>query len=415
MGDAGDTGVASEPDDQPKGVTVVVHKSEDSDFKLPMGVKTVSILYFVYGGLAIIIGIIRASNRQGTGIYDGFVAAVLYFTSGSIGFLALKKPTSCNSSAFLVMSIVSGLWSLVALTLGSMNVFGVMTAVLEILWAVAAEITCVIACALSCRGLCCSRSSVNMGRLKEKALIIISGAQILVGLIFTICFPLNVIIVGTFSIFEEIWCGIIFIIIGIFGVFTARRASVSWLTAFVTLSVFGSLFCIVILVTTAIKTAYNDDPRYYETQRLESDLSWMRDDSAYNCTERQLPWDFNRTIMELPVNFTLNVEACELDRATAIKEDEIQLAAILATGSQENTNLFILVLQLALVLVEIGITVASIVLACQPLCGPSVDSTAYYIPQQQLQSGVVHVTKGSDNTQDRFGDEESGKQYSRLE
>ena len=28
------------------------------------------------------------------------------------------------------MSIVSGLWSLVALTLGSMNVFGVMTAVL---------------------------------------------------------------------------------------------------------------------------------------------------------------------------------------------------------------------------------------------------------------------------------------------
>ena len=29
-----------------------------------------------------------------------------------------------------VMSIVSGLWSLVALTLGSMNVFGVMTAVL---------------------------------------------------------------------------------------------------------------------------------------------------------------------------------------------------------------------------------------------------------------------------------------------
>ena len=50
---------------QPKGVTVVVHKSKDSDFKLPMGVKTVSILYFVYGGLAIIIGIIRASNRQG--------------------------------------------------------------------------------------------------------------------------------------------------------------------------------------------------------------------------------------------------------------------------------------------------------------------------------------------------------------
>ena len=82
--------------------------------------------------------------------------------------------------------------------------------------------------------------------------------------------------------FEEIYCGFVFIGIGVFGLYTLKRVSLTSLTPFMILNIFGCIFALITMVLACVRIFMLD-------RRHENYLMMKREDllilPKLNCTK----------------------------------------------------------------------------------------------------------------------------------
>jgi len=253
-------------------------------------------------------------------------------------------------------------------------------------------------------------------------------SQLALGSFCIICFLLNIFVIDVFSIFEEIWCGIFFVIIGIVGIFAARRQQISFVTVFLILNIFGSLFTIVMIVTTSVKLGIADSKKGRQLSYWKDDMEGLQNEKYHNCTDQaihKLSFGHEKTTVkgfadpevdvEQEPTLKSEIQKCEVKRVEQIRKLEIMIKKN-EPLHQFQTKAAILSVQLIVVLLELTITIICASLSCRACCClPSSDTTAVYIPQEKLTKGsaVIHVSKKS-GQELAASDPGEGDQYARF-
>jgi len=437
------------------GVTIIIHKDKTKQ-PLEWNIKSVKILSIIHvaAGLAAlntqILLHVHGRKDHIVTIFEGYVASILYLVTGTLGLMSLRKPNKCMVSAFLVFSILSAIWTLVYLVFGACSLGDTVgyehrnhpkdtkhvwvsktLLSLQIITALVQGFTTIASSSMCCGEVCCRKRQIDTNRFKPSGILVLSSIQLVVGSFCIICFLLNIFVIDVFSIFEEIWCGIFFVIIGIVGLFAARRQQISLVTVFLILNIFGSLFTIVMIVTTSIKLGIADNNKGRQLSYWKDEMEWLQvkdEPWSYNCTEQavdKLRYGHEKTTVkgfadpevdvEQEPTLESEIKKCEVDRVEQIRKLENMIK------SNEHLPKFqakaaILSLQLIVVLLELTITIICASLSCRACCClPSSDTTAVYIPQEKLTEGsaVIHVSKNSGQELPAT-DPGEGDQYARL-
>jgi len=431
-----------------KGVTIVVHRQKEKP-ELEVSTKAVKVFSIIHVVLGVTV-LVTQSIATDFGDYyslcqEGFVICPLFIITGLLGFLFLYKKTRGMLTATLVLSIILTVFCSVFQIFAGLNLVGEVTRSYRhgrtrivvyslhiIIGFIGGLVSLTLACICS-RAFCCVGKGSKHPQLMQTPVKIMSILQISIGLFCLICFPLNIYVARTFSIFEEIWCGVIFISTGIFGLIAVRRGGVSLVTAFMVINLFASLTSVVILTTSGVKTGIHTSRRRTIKWELERQKRIMEKYMSYNnCTDVPSP----------PEDIMSTSEHLEYDNLSDRdpEQEEQERKEYWCRTNYHNFNANVdysgeathhegvtalLAIQILLAVVEIILSIVCSVLCCMSCCGccgccgpPMVESTAVFIPQREIEAGaaVVHVSQNEAVAQCRVEDKyTSGSSYARLE
>eukprot|EP00090_Calanus_glacialis_P000865 TRINITY_DN10614_c0_g1_i1.p1 TRINITY_DN10614_c0_g1~~TRINITY_DN10614_c0_g1_i1.p1 ORF type:complete len:440 (-),score=114.94 TRINITY_DN10614_c0_g1_i1:149-1468(-) len=317
-------------------------------------------------------------------VNEGIFCGIVFFTAGSVGLFTSYRINQSNVTAFLVTSIFSSIFSVILLLLsccllsdtlwyqeedgyGNSNFLLLKTFLsLEIILSII-ELSLSITCASLCSKSCCfnDQASISAHSYPVVPVKMFSGLQILVGvcsiLFFFILFTLSFDARHTLT-FEEIYCGLVFIGIGIFGFYTVRRLSVTSLTPFMVLNIFGCIFAGLLLVLALVRIYMLDKVQdKYLTLRQEDLLSFPK----LNCTRDVLETIYpKRFTTPSPEVIRINIDHCEKMKRDAIAEAK----EILSSGSEFEGPRKIYQLEIALALFEALAAVICASFCCRACC-----------------------------------------------
>ena len=230
---------------------------------------------------------------------------------------------------------------------------------------------------------------------------VFSSIQILVGiaslLFFFILFTLSFDMRHTLT-FEEVYCGFVFIGIGTFGFYTIKKVSLTSLTPFMVLNVFGVLFAGLLLALAAVRIYMLDKVQERYVNLKQEDLVHF---PRLNCTKDVLE-SLNQMQLhhrQQPLTkeeIQINIRNCEQMKHDAIVEaDKIFLSQSEYAGPRK-----IFQLEIALALFE---SVAA--MACAFFCCRSLILKTVLLSKQvpKLQSLISNCFVITTNSHDFFG------------
>ena len=314
------------------------------------------------------------------GIFCGFV----FLITGSVGLFTSYKITQFNVTAFFVLNIFSSIFSVIFLLLSCcllsdtlwyqeedgygdsrfllLKTFLSIEIVLSIF-----ELSLSVTCASLCRKSCCFNddTSISAHRYPVVPVKMFSALQILVGvcsiLFFFILFSLSFDARHTLT-FEEIYCGFVFIGIGVFGFYTVRKVSETSVTPFLVLNIFGCLFAFLLLVLALVRIYMLDKVQEkYVTLRQEDLLQFPK----LNCTKDVLETIYHKQFTTpSPEEIRSTINHCEKMKRDAIAEAE----HILSSGSEFEGPRKIYQLELALAMFEALAAIICASFCCRACC-----------------------------------------------
>jgi len=317
-------------------------------------------------------------------VNEGIFCGVVFFIAGSVGLFTSYRINHFNVTAFLVLNIFSSIFSVILLLLsccllsdtlwyqeedgyGNSNFLLLKTFLsMEIVLAIL-ELSISITCASLCRKSCCFNEDapVSTHRYPVVPVKMFSGLQILVGvcsiLFFFILFSLSFDARHTLT-FEEIYCGLVFIGIGVFGFYTVRRVSETSLTPFLVLNIFGCIFAGLLLVLALVRIYMLDKVQEkYVTLRQEDLLQFPK----LNCTKDVLETIYHKKFTTpSPEDIRNTINHCEKMKRDAIAEAQ----QILSSGSEFEGPRKIYQLEIALALFEALAAVICASFCCRACC-----------------------------------------------
>eukprot|EP00088_Acartia_fossae_P009448 TRINITY_DN1457_c0_g1_i6.p1 TRINITY_DN1457_c0_g1~~TRINITY_DN1457_c0_g1_i6.p1 ORF type:complete len:329 (-),score=37.44 TRINITY_DN1457_c0_g1_i6:118-1104(-) len=270
----------------------------------------------------------------------------------------------------------------------------------EVVMAIIQGVTSITGSTICCKEFCCSKNSPRRAHYKDRTIQVLSSCQIGIGAIFFLVFFLNFFLIRAVTIFDEIWCGLAFIVIGIVGLLSINRFY-KLVTAFLVLNIIGCIFSIVLISFTGVRMSQVYQEEIYQKITYQFDLRDLQSD-YYNCTEKVLDFQkFNKDVERDDfVDIERDVRECEKMKQEEIKRLENALVEMSQEQTRYDTYFNILVVQLLLVILEMVILVTTAGLVCHVCCcccaaSQQLDTTAVYIPAKQLNSGqsVVHISR----------------------
>ena len=317
-------------------------------------------------------------------INEGIFCGLIFLLAGSVGLYTSYRINQFNVKAFFVLNVFASLFSIILLLLsccllsdtlwyqeedgyGDSSFLALKTFLsLEIVLSII-ELSVSVTCASLCSKSCCytEQNLVNAHNYPLVPVKMFSALQILVGvcsiLFFFILFTLSFDTRHTLT-FEEVYCGFVFIGIGIFGFFTVRRVSLTSLTPFMILNIFGCIFAGLLLVLALV--------RIYMIDKLEERFVHMKHEDLHhfpriNCTKDVLE-SINHQIKGTPAPDEIrnSIERCEEMKRDAIYEAEHMLSA----GSEFEGPRKIFQLEIVLALFEALAAMVCASFCCRACC-----------------------------------------------
>ena len=157
--------------------------------------------------------------------------------------------------------------------------------------------------------------------------------------------------------FEEIYCGFVFIGIGVFGLYTLKRVSLTCLTPFMILNIFGCIFALITMVLACVRIFMLDRRHENYLMMKQEDLLIL---PKLNCTKdvigkcyltmldirqnivacaeslhhKNLPKTFGQSILNPPSaeEIKYNIQQCEIMKIEAINEANQALSSAAGEG-----------------------------------------------------------------------------------
>jgi len=347
--------------------------------------------------------VVSFSNDVHLNLYtvnEGIFCGVIFFMAGSVGLYASFRINQFNVTAFLVANICSSIFSIIFLLLaccllgetlwyqeedgyGRSNFLVLKTFLsLEIVVSIL-ELALSITCASLCSKSCCfnDAGTISTHNYPVVPVKMFSGLQILVGvcsiLFFIFLFTLSFDARHTLT-FEEIYCGFVFIGIGVFGFYTVKNISVTSLTPFMVLNIFGCLFAGLLLVLALVRIYMVDKVEQKYLTMKQEDLEYF---PKLNCTKDVLETIYDkRFTTPSPEHIRTNIEHCEKMKRDAIEEAKY----VLASGGKFGGPRKIYQMEIALALFEALATVICASFCCRACCCCGEGDKADTFPKSQM-------------------------------
>ena len=125
---------------------------------------------------------------------------------------------------------------------------------------------------------------------------------------------------------EEIYCGFIFVAIGLFGLHTMKNINLTSLTSFMILNIFGCLFASIVVILSCVRIFMIDRVHENYIMMKQEDLLLL---PKLNCTKDVLeslhtqnyPKIFGKvSSTPTPMEIKFNIEQCELMKLEGIND-----------------------------------------------------------------------------------------------